>query len=263
MLEQMTERIIMIDAHIHLSDKRFDSDRDILLSQAQEAGVKGFFSVSTRPEEWSKTMALSRKCSAIRPFIGTHPWYASHHDDVLLKRMLISSPTAGVGEIGLDSLKGEQTQESVFENQLIIAAELNRPCVIHCVKSFDMIAAILKRLKTKPSALLFHGFSGTLSQADFLSRFNAYFSFSGSVLKENKDKLRAVLAALPADRLLAETDAPDMLPPEKYRRPDRNGRNIPVNLPLIIQGISDIRGVDAPSLTSLLHENAERFLSGK
>lgn len=253
----------MIDAHIHLSDKRFDSDRDILLSQAQNAGVKDFFCVSTRPEEWLKTIVLSQKHTAIHPFIGTHPWYALRHDDVLFKKLLTNHPALGVGEIGLDSLKGEQTQESVFESQLIIAAELNRPCVIHCVKSFDKIAAILKKLKTKPTALLFHGFSGTLPQADFLSRFNAYFSFSGSVLKENKDKIRAVLAALPVDRLLAETDAPDMIPPEKYRHSDRNRRNIPANLPLIIQGISDIRGVDTLSLISLLRQNAERFLAGK
>ena len=259
----MTERIFMIDAHIHLTDERFDSDRDVLLSQAQKAGVKDFFCVSTRPEEWSKTIVLSQKNTAIHPFIGTHPWYASSHDDILFKKMLTSCPSAGVGEIGLDSLKGERTQESVFESQLTIAAELNRPCVIHCVKSFDKIAAILKKLKTKPAALLFHGFSGTLPQAFFLSRFNAYFSFSGSVLKENKDKLRAVLAALPVDRLLTETDAPDMIPPEKYRHPDRNGRNIPANLPLIIQGISDIRGVDTLSLISLLRQNAERFLAGK
>ena len=253
----------MIDAHIHLADERFDADRESLLQQAENDGIHGFFCVSARPEEWQKVIDLSESRKEIRPFIGTHPWYASQHDDVFFKELLMRHPSAGIGETGLDAVKGDPEQERVFKSQLTAAAELKRPCVIHNIKSFDRIAALLKTLETKPPALLFHGFSGTVQQAEFLIRFNAYFSFSGAVLNENRNKSRAVLAALPADRLLTETDAPDMRPPEKFRHPDAWQRNLPSNLALIVREMAAIRKTDPSALISLLRRNAERFLSGK
>ena len=253
----------MIDAHIHLTDERFDPDRESLLRQARNAGVRSFFCVSVRPREWQKVIDLAETRDDVRPFIGTHPWYASQHDEALLREFLTRHPSAGIGETGLDAVKGDPEQERAFESQLIAAAEFNRPCVVHCVKSFDRVAALLKTLKKKPPALLFHGFSGTVQQAEFLIRFNAYFSFSGSLLNENRSKSRAVFAALPADRLLTETDAPDMRPPEKFRYPDDLNRNLPAALALIVPEMAAIRKTDFSDLVFLLRRNAERFLSGK
>ena len=251
----------MIDAHIHLSDKRFDTDREKIIRTAEENGVTAFFCVSSTPSEWENIFTLARKNKNIHPFIGTHPWYASKHDVTLFKEALLRYPSLNVGEIGLDAIKGEKEQESVFESQLVIAAELKRSCVIHCVKSFDSIAAILKRLKTLPPALLFHGYSGTVQQAEFLIRFNSFFSFSGNVLFSNKEKARQVLTAIPNDRLLIETDAPDMLPPEEFCLFKEEPRNIPANLPLIVQEFAKIKKTDTAALTRILHQNAKRFLN--
>ena len=253
----------MIDAHIHLTDERFDPDREELLEQARKAGVRLFLSASVRPEEWRKLIDFSLKHEDIRPFIGTHPWYASTHDEALFKRLLTRYPETGVGEIGLDAVKGSPEQERVFYSQMKTAAELKRPCVVHCVKSFDATAAVLKKLKQTPPAVMLHGFSGTVQQAVFFSRFNAFFSFSGNILKGNKGKLRAVLAALPRERILAETDAPDMMLPEQFRLPDEKGRNPPAALPLIVREIAAVRGVEVSSMISVLRENAERFLAGQ
>ena len=252
----------MIDAHIHLQDARFDPDREKLIRQARKCGVKGFLCASAVPSEWRTVCDLAGKHKDIRPFIGTHPWHASKHDPVLLRALLEKYPSAGVGETGLDALKNDPMQEDVFTDQLTAAAKFKRPCVIHCVKSFDRTARLLKQLKDLPPALLFHGYSGTLQQAGFLIRFNAYFSFSGSVLFERKSKLQAVLAALPADRILAETDAPDMRPPQSFCFSGTEERNVPANLPLIIRGLAEIRKTDADSLKKLLRDNLERFYSG-
>ena len=110
---------------------------------------------------------------------------------------------------------------------------------------------------------MFHGFSGTVQQATFLNRFNAYFSFSGAVLQENREKLRSVLTALPCDRILIETDAPDLIPPERFRLPDEKGRNLPASLPLIVEGIAAVKGIDSSLLLPVLKENVRRFLRGK
>ena len=249
----------MIDAHIHLQDKRFDADRRVLMRQAKDCGVTGFFCASAVPSDWAEILALAEKNSDIYPFIGTHPQHAAEHDAVLFRQLLQKYPRAGIGEIGLDAAQKDPAQEIVFTDQLQTAAELKRPCVIHCVKSFDQTAAVLKRLKKIPPALMMHGFSGTLQQAEFLLRFNAFFSFSGAVLSENRKKLRSVLAALPADRILAETDAPDMRPNEKFCVIKNEPRNIPANLPLIIRGLAEIRKTDAESFSFVLRQNALRF----
>lgn len=252
----------MIDAHIHLQDERFDADRDRLIRQAENKGVTSFFCASTRPQDTQYVIGLAQKNPRIIPFIGTHPWFSDEYDPQAFEATLRHYPNAGVGEIGLDGLRGWPNQEIVFQDQLNAAARLNRPCVIHCVKSFDPAARIIKQAKKLPPALLFHGFSGTKQQADFFLRFNAYFSFSGSVLSDRKTKTHTLLSALPADRILVETDAPDMRPPARFCADPDEKRNVPENLGLIIQGIAAIRNIDVFSFTAVLDQNAQRFLSG-
>lgn len=252
----------MIDAHIHLQDERFDADRDYLIRQAENKGVTSFFCASTRPRDTQYVIGLAQKYPRIIPFIGTHPWFSDEYDPQAFETTLQHYPSAGVGEIGLDGLRGRSNQEIVFQDQLNAAARLNRPCVIHCVKSFDPAARIIKQAKKLPPALLFHGFSGTKQQADFFLRFNAYFSFSGSVLSDRRTKTHTLLSALPADRILVETDAPDMRPPARFCANPDEKRNVPENLGLIIQGIAAIRNIDVFSFTAVLDQNAQRFLSG-
>lgn len=252
----------MIDAHIHLQDKRFDADRGDLIKRAQDKGVTAFFCAATRPRDIEQVIGLAQRHACIIPFIGTHPWFADEYDPEAFDGLLQRYPFAGVGEIGLDTLHGKENQEAVFQDQFNAAARLNRPCVIHCVKSFDSAARILKQAKKLPPALLFHGFSGTKQQADFLMRYNAYFSFSGSVLSDRKTKARELLLTLPADRILAETDAPDMRPPDRFCANPDEKRNIPENLCLIIRGIAAIKNSGESSFDAVLNQNAQRFLSG-
>lgn len=252
----------MIDAHIHLQDKRFDPDRDRLIEQAVKNGVSGFLCASTCPEDSLKVLELSQHYPCVTAFIGTHPWSADQYDREELISKLNQFEHIGIGEIGLDSLHGKDDQETVFIDQFNLAAEFKRPCAIHCVKSFDRMAEILKQAKKTPPALLFHGFNGTKQQVDFLMRYPSYFSFSGSALFENKTKQKELIKIIPADRLLVETDAPDMRPPDRFCLNPSEKRNTPDNLPLIIQAIAAIRKTDISSFVALLNQNAHTFLSG-
>ena len=148
----------MIDAHIHLQDERFDADRDDLIRQAKNKGVTAFFCASTCPRDARNVIELAQKHARIIPFIGTHPWFSDEYDPQDFETLLKNYPHAGIGEIGLDGLRGQSNQEFVFQDQLNIAARLNRPCVIHCVKSFDPVARIIKQTKKLPPALLLHQF---------------------------------------------------------------------------------------------------------
>lgn len=252
----------MIDAHIHLQDARFDADRSQLIETAMASGVCGFFCAATQPADWESVIRLSQTNNTVIPFIGTHPWYADSHDPDLLRKLLKQYPEAGVGEIGLDGLHGQAGQTEVFKDQLAAAHAFSRPCSIHCVKSFDILFPLLKQTKALPPALLFHAFGGTMRDAEFLSDYNAFFSFSGASLLSGRTRTHDVIRRIPPGRILAETDAPDMRPPPEFTTKPEEQRNLPANLPLIIKGLADIRGIPAEEMAALTACNARKFHKG-
>ena len=235
----------MIDAHLHLN-RLTPAD----IAQAREYGVAGFLTTGTCPDDWEQTLALT--APDVKPFIGTHPWFADKHDQSLLEKRLLENPAAGVGEIGLDS-KAPLEQEAVFAAQFALAAKLRRPVVVHCVKRFDRLKAFFKQTKLFPPAVLLHGFSGTVQDAAFFAKYPCFFSFSGRNLKPE------VLTAVPADRLTAETDSPDQRPADALCVDAGEKRNVPANLALILQKIAAITDVDETQITL----NTERFKNAR
>lgn len=252
----------MIDAHIHLQDKSFDNDRSRLMNDARTKGVNSFLCTATQPADWGKVISLSEKNDDIIPFIGTHPWYADAHAPDLLRDILQKRPDAGVGEIGLDSLRGTKNQTEVFKDQLGAASDFLRPCSIHCVKSFDILFPLLKQTKNLPPTLLFHAFGGSWREAEFLTEYNAFFSFSGSALLPGRTRTHEIIRKLSPERILVETDAPDMRPPAGFRTDPDEKRNVPANLPLIIKGLADIRGIPAAEMAALTARNAQEYCKG-
>ena len=235
----------MIDAHLHLN--RLPPSA---AEAARNRGATGFLTTGTSPADWAETLALS--APDVKPFIGTHPWFADRHDQALLERLLTENPAAGVGEIGLDA-NAPAEQDGVFALQFALAAKLNRPAVIHCVRRFDRLKAFFKRAKAFPPAVLLHGFSGTAQDVAFFAKYPCFFSFSGRNLKP------AVLTAVPADRLTAETDAPDQKPADDLCLDPAEKTNLPVNLALILNRIAVITGVDENQITL----NTERFKNAR
>lgn len=235
----------MIDAHLHLNRLP-----PFAAAQAREHGVTGFLTTGTSPADWTETLALS--APDVKPFIGTHPWFSDRHDQALLERLLIDNPAAGVGEIGLDA-KAPPEQDAVFADQFSLAAELRRPVVLHCVKRFDRLRAFFKQAKAFPPAVLLHGFSGTARDVAFFAKYPCFFSFSGRNLKPD------VLTAVPANRLVAETDSPDQRPADDLCLDPAEKTNVPANLALILKKIEAITGVDENQITL----NTERFKNAR
>lgn len=235
----------MIDAHLHLNRLP-----PFAAAQAREHGVTGFLTTGTSPADWAETLALS--APDVKPFIGTHPWFSDRHDQALLERLLIDNPTAGVGEIGLDA-KAPPEQDAVFALQFALAAKLSRPAVIYCVKRFDRLKAFFKQTKLFPPAVLLHGFSGTAQDVAFFEKYPCFFSFSG------RNPKPAVLTAVPADRLVAETDSPDQRPADDLCLDPAEKTNVPANLALILKKIEAITGVDENQITL----NTERFKNAR
>ena len=144
-----------------------------------------------------------------RLFIGTHPWHLDGFDEAELVRRLEADPGLGVGEIGLDRLKTREISprmRQVFMRQLVIAAYFRRPVVLHGAKCWGEVTEACKPFKGQIPAFLFHGFSRSEGLLSEISDLNGYISVGPAILNDHADNYRALVAKIPRERILAETD---------------------------------------------------------
>lgn len=189
-----------VDSHIHIADPEFKNGYEGTESFSR------FFSCTARPSEWPVQRFLSEKDERIFPFYGTHPWYADEHDNKLLENLLNECPKAGVGEIGLDGLKGDiELQTEIFQQQLALAEEYRRPVTIHMVKSEKETLDIL-RIYNIPRTII-HSFDSESYVKPFSEK-NCYFSVSPRLLNKGDEKFANIIMSIPIERLLVESDYP-------------------------------------------------------
>ena len=257
----------MFDAHLHLQDPRLDGLREAVLERTETAGISTLCTCATSPEDWDATERLAAPDTTPRILIalGVHPWYAKGLPDNwrdALRERLLRNPDMTVGEAGLDGLgKGPSLdiQRPVLEAQLALAVEMQRPIVLHGARAWAALYECCKPYAGKIPAMLLHSFSGSPEQLRDWVRLGAYFSFGGSICNHASTRLRALPHLVPEDRLLAETDSPDMLPCDG--EPIRPGTrlNEPANLPLVIREIASLRDADPNSIGQITETNARRF----
>src|SRR5262245_4135607 len=210
----------LYDAHNHLHDERFGSRSGELLTAAAKEGVVKMVVNGSCEEDWPKVLDLARRHSEVIPSFGYHPWYVKERSRDWQKKLvkLLDEVPSAVGEIGLDRwIEDYDTpqQEEVFIWQLRLAAERNLPVSIHCLKAWGRLLEILQSEPRPKCGLVLHSFGGPKEMIPALAKLGAYFSFPGYFAQERKLKQREAFRAVPADRLLIETDAPDQLLPEK------------------------------------------------
>ena len=172
-----------------------------------------------------------------------------------------------MGEIGLDHVvkpRADTEQQAVLEAQLVLACELNRPVVMHCRKAWGLLMEMRGALKRLPRGFVIHAYSGGWELVSGLAGLGACFSFAGSVTWPHNVRAREAVPVVPADRLLVETDAPDMLPwqggavaPPPGRRP-----NEPANVREVARAVAALRGVAEAEIETLTWQNACRIYQG-
>jgi TatD DNase family protein len=142
--------------------------------------------------------------------VGIHPWHiTTEKPETQLGALRIAAQQAqviAIGESGLDRAIATplDTQETAFEKQLAIAAEHNKPVIIHAVRTYYDILEVYKRTDLNLK-MIFHGFNGNLQIAKHLIEKGFYMSF-GEGLFSNHPKIREVFKAVPVDRIFLETD---------------------------------------------------------
>jgi TatD DNase family protein len=262
----------LYDAHNHLHDARFGSRSDELLAAAAKEGVVKMVVNGSCEEDWPKVLELARRHSKVTPSFGYHPWYLkerSPHWQKELIKLLDDVPSA-VGEIGLDRWIEDfdtSQQEEVFIWQLRLATERNLPVSIHCLKAWGRLLEILQNEPRPKCGLVLHSFGGPKEMVAPLTELGTYFSFPGYFAHERKVKQREAFRAVPADRLLIETDAPDQLLPEQlsgYSITDLQGKalNHPANLARVYRFIAEFLEKPIEKLAAEVEENFLRVFGG-
>jgi len=284
----------LTDTHCHLDLNKFDADREAVLERAIQAGVGRILIPALTLPSSRSALKLSQSHPQLYAAIGVHPTEAETWREGTrnkLRAIILESgsfpPTHGqapalqnkivaIGEIGLDYYRDaapHDLQQEVLKEQLALAAELQLPVVIHfrekgdasggdcsldLMKILDAWVAGLRREKSpladRPGVL--HSFSGTLEMARAALNLGFYLGVTGPITFENGQSRQELVAALPLDRILIETDAPFLAP-----HPHRGKRNEPSYVRLIADKIALVCSCTTDQVAKATSENAKRLFA--
>jgi TatD DNase family protein len=259
----------MIDSHCHLADPAFAEDLDAVVRRAVEAGVSNGLCVLALGSEAEEAAAtrVREAWPGVRFATGLHPHEARAFEGRVgalagaLDEAWGRLPgLCALGEIGLDyhyDLSPRPVQRDVFAAQVRLARERGWPVVVHTREADEDTLAILDAEGAGAVRGVFHCFSGSPELADAALARGFFLSFSGIVTFPKADSLRRVAAAVPADRLLVETDCPYLAPV-----PHRGKRNEPAWTAATAAVVADVRGTDLGTLDALTTANFERLFGG-
>ncbi len=256
----------LFDSHCHLQDGRFEGDLVDVLARAVACGITHMVCCGTRPSDWAAVMSLGQGHPEVIPAYGIHPWYVEAATDadweIRLRELLAMDLRAGVGEIGLDGAvrpRRLEQQQSLFMRQLLMAQEFERPVSIHCRRAWEPLLEVLQKVGPLPQGIVIHAYSGSAELVESLLRLGAFFSFSGSITNPAYAKAGDLVRAVPQDRLLIETDAPDMVP---HVLRDCADINEPANLRVVAETVAGFTGRPIEAISALTSANAYRVFLG-
>lgn len=254
-------RLRLVDGHCHLQDPRLEPDLPGILERAQAAGVEAMVCCGTREDDWGAVVALAVRHQAVVPMLGLHPWYVGEAQPGWADRLrgMAERQRVGIGECGLDfAVEGVDRggQELAFRVQIRLALELDRPLAIHCRKAWARLLLILGEEGLPAAGGLVHAYSGSLETGLTLQEMGLHLSFGGALTWPGNAKTPKALLGVAGNRLLFESDAPDMLPAGAA------GLNEPANLPLIAMAAAQLRGEEPAALARQTHANAMMLFGG-
>ncbi len=253
----------MIDSHCHLDSKDFDADRDEVIERAIAAGIEHMVAIGTGsgPPDLEAGIRLADKYPQFFATAGVHPHDASKADDESFKKLaeLLKHPkVVALGEIGLDyhyDFSPRDTQRAVFIEQMRIAADANKPIVIHTREAWDDTLALLKQ-HWRGGGIM-HCFSGGPAEARQALDLGFHLSFGGIVTFPKALNVQESARVTPAGRLLIETDAPYLAPV-----PKRGKRNEPAFVVETARKLAALRGESLQSIAATTTANFRRLCLG-
>ncbi len=247
---------MIFDSHAHYNDKRFDDDRDTVLTQMLGKDVCGIVNCGTDLASSQYSVALAEQYDGIYAAVGFHPEDLGDIDRDFdeCTKLLAHEKVVAVGEIGLDyywDAFPRPIQQEWFVRQMQLAKEHNLPVIVHDRDAHEDTLTLLKQ--ERPVGVL-HAFSGSVEMAKVVLDLGMYIGLGGVVTFQNARKTVEVAQMIPLDRLLLETDAPYMAPV-----PFRGRRNDSTLIRFVATRIAELRGMDAEEILAITTENAKRL----
>jgi len=233
------------------------------MARAREAGVARMLIPGTDLATSRRAVALAEAHHNVFAAVGVHPtstadWGLETLTEI---RALASHPkVVGIGEIGIDlywKTVPLETQQQAFRDQLALAAELNRPVIIHDRDAHAEVLEIL-RIHSPPAGVVLHSFSGDQVMAEVALAQGFYLGVDGPLTYKKNEALRAIFAAAPLNRILIETDAPYLTPQAR-----RGQRNEPAYVRWVAEKLAEIRQCDLSDVAQATTANAERLFGIK
>jgi TatD DNase family protein len=248
----------LADSHVHLDDARFDADRDAVVRRARAAGVTLQVVPGVDVASWTRIQTLCKPGSGLFPAWGLHPMFMPVHRDedlATLRHWLETTRPVAVGEIGLDFYQEDhdaERQRGYFRRQLTLAREFDLPVILHARAAMDEVTATLRH--TGGLRGVVHSFSGSEQQAEQLWKIGFHLGIGGPVTYERAQRLRKIVATMPIEYLLLESDAPDQ--PGAAHRGERNE---PSYVPDVLHCIAALRGEDPDDVAAATLANTRRL----
>ncbi|MEM6915064.1 MAG: TatD family hydrolase [Verrucomicrobiota bacterium] len=255
----------MIDAHLQLQSCLSKIPARELISELRVLGVLHLSVNGTSPEDWGLVSELAEDFPEVIPSFGVHPWHVQGLKpgwSEVLTGYLEKHPEAGVGEIGLDKwIRNHDIalQKEVFLEQLQTAEALGRSVTVHCLQAWGSLQKSIVESRYR-GAFLLHSYSGPREMIGEWVKLGAFFSISGYFFRAEKAHKLRVFEEVPEDRILLETDAPDMsLPDERVRYRAEGMQNHPANLEVVYDLYGQWSGLAAGEVRSRMQSNFGRF----
>ena len=246
------------DTHAHYDDKRFDEDRDELLSSMKSGGVTMILNAGSDMHSSVFGLKLADEYDFIYASVGVHPHDSKSMTDESIKELeeMLKHPKAmAVGEIGLDyhyDFSPRDIQKKRFREQMELARGTGKHVIIHEREALQDTLEIITEYRDLCGVV--HCFSGSWETAKIILDMGWYLSFTGVITFKNARRALEVIEKAPADRIMLETDAPYLAP-----EPMRGKRNSSLFLPYVAETIAKVRGISVDETAALTMENGKRF----
>ncbi|MBL0713520.1 MAG: TatD family hydrolase [Desulfosarcina sp.] len=253
----------LFDSHCHLDDASYDQDREAVLARARTAGVEAIMMVGIDIPRSRQAVTLAETHNGIFASVGIHPHDAQGCSEAVLselQQMAAHPKVKAWGETGLDfnrMYSPRKVQEEWFQRQVDIALELNLPLIFHERDSGGRFLELLQRFDRQSIRGVVHCFSGNPDELEAYLALGLYIGITGIVtMKARGADLRAIVARIPEDRLLVETDAPYLTPaPER----NRHRRNEPAFVRTTLLTVAEARGAAPEALADAVWTNTCRL----
>lgn len=253
-------KTMIFDTHAHYDDEAFDEDREAILNSLVENGIGAVVNIGASIQSTKNTLELIKRYSFVYGAVGVHPNETGELNDHLmdwLKHVAGEEKVVAIGEIGLDYYWNEpepEVQKHWFVRQLALAREVNLPVVVHSRDAAKDTLDIIKAERAGELDGVIHCFSYSLEMAREYLNLGFYLGIGGVLTFNNARKLKEVVEYMPLDRIVLETDCPYLSPV-----PNRGKRNSSLNLPYVVEAVSQIKGVAPEEVIAVTEQNARKM----